>query len=208
MDKFEQKNKQEYLSIMSKQTVYIVDDEQHSLELIEILTDSAGLNSEFFSSPLEFIKSFNTSLKGCIVLDINMPEMSGLELQKELNKKGSTLPIIFITGYGNVNIAVEAMKAGAIDFLEKPYEGDSLLESIHFALEKNRSTVFGVAADDSMEKRLLSLTPREQEVKGMLKKSLSNKEIARLLNISPRTVEVHRQHIMNKLKIKTVLELP
>ncbi len=193
---------------MSKQTVYIVDDERRSLDLIKVLTDSAGLNSEIFSNPLEFIESFRLTHKGCIVLDINMPEMSGLELQKELNKKGSTLPIIFITGYGNVNIAVDAMKAGAIDFLEKPYDGDALIESIHFALEKNKNAESELSIDDSMGKRLLSLTPREHEVMSMLAKSLSNKEIARLLNISPRTVEVHRQHIMNKLKIKSVLELP
>ena len=193
---------------MSKQIVYIVDDERRSLDLIKVLTDSAGLNSEIFSNPLEFINAFSVSHKGCIVLDINMPEMSGLELQKELNKKGSTLPVIFITGYGNVNIAVDAMKEGAIDFLEKPYDGDALLESIHFALEKNRNAESETVVDDSMGKRLSSLTPREHEVMSMLAKSLSNKEIARLLNISPRTVEVHRQHIMNKLKIKSVLELP
>jgi len=193
---------------MSKQIVYIVDDERRSLDLIKVITDSAGLNSKTFSNPLEFLDSHKPSDKGCVVLDINMLEMSGLELQQELNKKNSTLPIIFITGYGNVNIAVEAMKAGAIDFLEKPYDGDSLLESIKFALEKNRNINSSFTTNDSMGKRLLSLTPREHEVMSMLAKSLSNKEVARLLNISPRTVEVHRQHIMKKLEIKSVLELP
>lgn len=193
---------------MSKQIVYIIDDERSSLELIKVLMDSVGLNSETYSNPLTFIESFQASNMGCIVLDINMPEMSGLEVQKELNKRGSTLPIIFITGYGNVNTAVDAMKAGAIDFLEKPYDSDALLESIHFALQKNKSMAESVSVADSMGKRLSSLTPREHEVMSMLAKSLSNKEIARLLNISPRTVEVHRQHIMSKLKIKSVLELP
>lgn len=193
---------------MSNETVYIVDDEHPSLDLIKVLTDSAGLDSVTFSNPLEFIKSYKSSHKGCVVLDINMPEMSGLEIQRELNKKNSTLPVIFITGYGNVNIAVDAMKAGAIDFLEKPYDGDALLESIQFALERNRNINSSPAEDDSMDKRLSSLTPREHEVMGMLAKSLSNKEIARLLDISPRTVEVHRQHIMKKLQIKSVLELP
>jgi len=193
---------------MSKQIVYIVDDERRSLDLIKVLTDSAGLDSEAFSNPLEFISAYKHSHKGCIVLDVNMPEMSGLEVQKELNKKGSTLPVIFITGFGNVNIAVEAMKQGAIDFLEKPYDGDALLECIHFALEKNKNFGAHGSVGDSMGKRLESLTPREHEVMCMLARSLSNKEIARLLNISPRTVEVHRQHIMNKLKIKSVLELP
>ena len=191
---------------MCKQTVYIVDDERRTLDLIKVLTDSAGLNSETFSNPLDFINFHEPSHKGCIVLDINMPEMNGLELQKELNNMGSTLPVIFITGFGDVNIAVKAMKAGAVDFLEKPYDGDSLLESIHYALEKNNKPSEFVG--DSMGKRLASLTPREHEVMSMLTKSLKNKEIARLLNISPRTVEVHRQHIMNKLKIKSVLELP
>jgi len=193
---------------MSKQTVYIVDDERQSLNFVKVLTHSVGLNAETFSNPLEFIEFHNPSHKGCIVLDVNMPEMNGLELQKKLNNNGSTLPIIFVTGFGNVNIAVEAMKAGAIDFLEKPYDKDSLLRSIHFALEKNKDNSSSESADDSMGKRLASLTPREYEVMSMLAKSLTNKEIARLLGISPRTVEVHRQHIMNKLKIKSVLELP
>jgi len=193
---------------MSKQIVYIVDDERRSLDFVKVLTDSAGLDSEIFSNPLEFIESYNPSDRGCVVLDVKMPQMNGLEVQEVLNERDSTLPIIFITGYGNVNIAVEAMKAGAVDFLEKPYEGDALLESIHSALEKNKNSDSDLSIDGSMGKRLASLTPREHEVMSMLARSLSNKEIARLLNISPRTVEVHRQHIMNKLKIKSVLDLP
>jgi len=193
---------------MSKQVVYIVDDEQSSLKLIKALTDSAGLASKTFSNPIDFINAHEPSHKGCIVLDVKMPDMSGLELQKELNKKGSTLPVIFVTGFGNVDIAVKAMKAGAVDFLEKPYDGDSLLQSIHFAFAKNKNNESSDYADGSMGKRLASLTPREHEIMSMLAKSLANKEIARLLNISPRTVEVHRQHIMSKLRIKSVLELP
>jgi len=193
---------------MSKQTVYIVDDDRSSLDLIKYITTSAGFQAETFSNPLEFIEYHQPSHQGCIILDVKMPEMDGLELQQELNNKGLTLPIIFISGYGDVNIAVQTMKAGAVDFLEKPYEETSLLGSIQFAFKKNKENHSSVLTEDSMGKRLASLTPREHEVMCMLAKSLTNKEIARLLNISPRTVEVHRQHVMKKLKIKSVLELP
>ena len=192
---------------MNEQTVYVVDDEHKTLELIEALTDSAGINSKTFSNPLDFIESYDPSHTGCLVLDVNMPEMTGLELQKEMNKKGSMLPIIFITGYGNVPTAVEAMKGGAIDFLEKPYSGESLLKSIHRAFNHCKESMHSAFIDDSMDKRVSTLTPRENEVMKMLASSMSNKEIARTLNISPRTVEVHRQHIMKKLKLKSVLEL-
>jgi len=193
---------------MSKKTVYIVDDDHTTLDLIKTLTDSVGLNSRTFSSALDFIDFYDASHEGCIVLDINMPEMSGLELQKKMNKLGCTLPIIFITGYGNVASAVEAMKAGAFDFLEKPYDGDSLLKSIYAAFNRDKSAAAIGTADVSMTEKLQSLTPREDEVMKMLAESMSNKEVARRLDISPRTVEVHRQHIMKKLHIKSVSELP
>ncbi|MCK4744244.1 MAG: response regulator transcription factor [Sulfuriflexus sp.] len=192
---------------MSEKIVYIVDDEPKVLDLIKELTDSAGLNSEAYSNPLEFIESCSPSHKGCLVLDMKMPEMNGLELQKEMNKKGCMLPIIFITGYGNVAMAVEAMKAGAIDFLEKPYSGESLLESIHCAFDSYKKSMRSTFVDGSTDNRISTLTPRENEVMKMLADSMSNKAIARMLDISPRTVEVHRQHIMKKLNIKSVLEL-
>ena len=192
---------------MSKKTVYIIDDEHMALALIKSLTDSAGLNSKTFSSALDFMEFHDLSLEGCIVLDINMPKMSGLELQREMKKKGCTLPIIFITGYGDVLTAVEAMKAGAIDFLEKPYDGNLLLKSIYASFNKNEPDTGLKHNNESMSERLSSLTPRETEVMKMLATSMSNKEIARQLDISPRTVEVHRQHIMKKLNIKSVIEL-
>jgi len=191
---------------MSEKTVYIVDDEHSVLALIKTLTDSAGLKSKTFSSALDFIDFYDPSHEGCIVLDINMPEMSGLELQKKMNSIGCTLPIIFITGYGSVVTAVEAMKAGAIDFFEKPYCGDSLLESIRSALERNDSGSQPV--NRPMSERVSLLTPRENEIMKLLANPMTNKEIARKLDISPRTVEVHRQHIMKKLNIKSVDELP
>ena len=193
---------------MSEKTVYIIDDEYSVLGIIKALTDSVGLNSKTFSSALEFMDYYDASHEGCIVLDINMPGMNGLELQKKLNSLGCTLPIIFITGYGNVNSAVEAMKAGAVDFFEKPYDGESLLKSIYAALNQNKLNSSSLPKDIIMAERLLGLTPRENEVMKMLASSMSNKEIARELDISPRTVEVHRQHIMKKLQIKSVAELP
>jgi len=193
---------------MSEKTVYIVDDEHSTLGLIKTLMDSVGLNSRTFSSALDFLDFHDASHEGCIVLDINMPEMSGLELQKEMNKLGSTLPIIFITGHGDVASAVDAMKAGAVDFLEKPYKRDSLLESIYAAFNRDKSAAALGTTDVSITEKLQSLTPREDEVMKMLAESMSNKEVARRLDISPRTVEVHRQHIMKKLNIKSVSELP
>ena len=190
---------------MSKKTVYIIDDESQSLGFVEALTDEAGLASKAFSNPLDFLEYHDASHDGCIVLDINMPEMNGLELQGKMNEIGCMLPIIFITGYGNVSTAVEAMKAGAVDFLEKPYDGDSLIKSILDAFDYDKKNSF---SNESLEERMSTLTPREHEVMNMLAQKNSNKDIARVLDISPRTVEVHRQHIMKKLKIKSVLELP
>lgn len=192
---------------MQEKTVYVIDDEHVTLDLITTLLDSSGLNSKTFSSAIDFLDFHDLSLDGCVVLDINMPEMDGLELQKEMNKKGCKLPIIFITGFGSVVNAVEAMKEGAVDFLEKPYNGDELLKSIYAAFENGKTVTTSKLADKSMDEMLLSLTPRENEIMKLLANSVSNKEIARQLEISPRTVEVHRQHIMKKLKIKSVTEL-
>jgi len=189
---------------MCKKTVYIIDDDPQALGLIKALTDEAGLSSKTFLNPLDFLEYHDASHEGCIVLDVNMPEMNGLELQKKMNETGCLLPIIFITGYGNVSMAVEAMKEGAIDFLEKPYNGDVLIKIILDAFNYDKKkTFFG----ESMEERILTLTPREHEVMHILAQKKSNKDIARELGISPRTVEVHRQHVMKKLKIKSVLEL-
>jgi len=190
---------------MCEKIVYIIDDESKSCEFIKTLTDSANLRSESFSSPIDFLNTYNTSYQGCIVLDVHMPTMSGLELQKELNNRGCTLPIIFITGFGEVSTAVEAMKAGAIEFFEKPFDGESLLVSIQAALEYSPDDF--ASGDDSIEKRLASLTPRENEIMNMLANGMTNKEIAKKLNISHRTVEVHRQHIMKKLQLKSVQDL-
>jgi len=190
---------------MGKKTVYIIDDEPSVLELIETLAESAGLTSKTFLSAQDFINFYEPSHEGCIVLDINMPDMNGLELQKKMNNIGCILPVIFLTGHGNVLTAVEAMKAGAFDFFEKPYNGKSLLESIHIAFEKNNEVAQSINGKAS--EKLSTLTPRENEVMKMLASLMSNKEIARDLDISPRTVEVHRQHIMKKLDIRSVSEL-
>ena len=192
---------------MQEKMVYVVDDEPFTLDLITTLLDSSGIKSKTFSSAINFLDFHNLSLDGCVVLDINMPEMDGLELQKELNKKGCKLPIIFITGFGSVVHAVEAMKEGAVDFLEKPYDGDELLKSIYAAFKNGKAVATSKLADKSADEKLLSLTPRENEIMKLLASSATNKEIARQLEISPRTVEVHRQHIMKKLKIKSVTEL-
>lgn len=192
---------------MQEKTVYVIDDERETLDLITTLLDSSGLKYKTFLSAIDFLDFHDLSLDGCAVLDIHMPAMDGLELQKEMNKRGCELPIIFITGFGSVNHAVEAMKEGAVDFFEKPYDDDALLKSIYAAFEHGKTVTTPKLAEKSTEEKLLSLTPRENEIMKLLANSASNKEIARQLEISPRTVEVHRQHIMNKLNIKSVTEL-
>jgi len=190
---------------MLEQIVHIIDDDSAELNAVKSLVESAGLKSKTYTDACDFLEVYDASA-GCLVVDLHMPKMDGLELQKELKVKGSKLPVIFLTGYGEVCVAVEAMKAGAVDFIQKPYLERILLESVRSALhlnKKNRTSIKGSGTNEKMA----SLTVRENEVMEMLRKGKSNKEVARVLDISPRTVEVHRRNIMVKLNIKSVAEL-
>lgn len=191
---------------MNKQIVHIIDDDYAILNAIKALVKSEGLKARTYSSAFNFLESYDAS-PGCLVVDLRMPKMNGIELQKKLKKIGDTLPIIFLTGYGDVSIAVEAMKAGAVDFIQKPYVEQNLLESIFSALKVDRDNRNLLSGNNNAAEKISSLTAREHEIMNMLAKSQTNKEIARILDISSRTVEVHRRNIMTKLDIKSVLEL-
>lgn len=192
------------------QIVFIVDDDPDiRVSLARSLT-IRGLQVRAYASAAEFLDAYEGNEIGCLILDQGMPEMTGLELQEKVMAKGFPLPIIFITGHGGVRESVQAMKAGAVDFLEKPFRQADLMECIHIALEKARNLHTGQKQHSDFKEKLDRLTPREQEiVEHMLSNpsEVSSKEIARQLNISPRTVDNHRARILEKLDIASVVEL-
>jgi two-component system response regulator FixJ len=186
--------------------VYVVDDDEAVRESLSILLESKGYTVRAFSTALEFLAAAPTLRPGCLVADIRMPEMDGLALQQRLVEPGSPFPLVVVTGHGDVPLAVRAMKAGAIDFIEKPFPADAILGSINAALQRlgqgERDPLAGAAAE-----RVAELTPREREVLDGLLAGLPNKSIAYDLAISPRTVEIHRARIMNKMAARSLSEL-
>lgn len=192
---------------MKEQKVYIIDDDEAVRDSIKELVESVDLNAEIFESAVSFLDSFTADKAGCLVLDIRMARMSGLILQERLNEMSATIPIIFITGHGDVNMAVEALKSGAVDFIQKPYHDQNLLDSINDALELDNRNRSGSQQEKTMEKCIEKLTEREHQVMDLLSQGHTNKMIGKNLDISPRTVEVHRQHILQKFKVKSVTQL-
>ena len=192
---------------MKEQKVYIIDDDEAVRDSIKELVESVDLNAEIFESAVSFLDSFTADKAGCLVLDIRMARMSGLILQERLNEMSATIPIIFITGHGDVNMAVEALKSGAVDFIQKPYHDQNLLDSINDALELDNRNRSGSQQEKTMEKCIEKLTEREHQVMDLLSQGYTNKMIGKNLDISPRTVEVHRQHILQKFKVKSVTQL-
>jgi two-component system response regulator FixJ len=192
---------------MIEQTVYIIDDDEAVRDSIKELVESVNLNAEIFESAISFLDSFTTDKAGCLVLDIRMSRMSGLILQERLNDLGATLPVIFITGHGDVDMAVDALKSGAVDFIQKPYHDQNLLDSINNALELDNRNRNISQHDEAIEKSIGQLTKREHEVMDLLSQGDTNKIIGKKLDISPRTVEVHRQHILQKCKVKSTTQL-
>lgn len=192
---------------MIEQTVYIIDDDEAVRDSIKELVESVNLDAEVFDSAISFLDSFSGDNAGCLVLDIRMSRMSGLVLQERLNEMGATLPIIFITGHGDVDMAVDALKSGAVDFIQKPYHEQSLLDSINDALELDARNRNKNQQAEVLEQHSAELTTREREVMDLLLQGNTNKLIGENLGISPRTVEVHRQHILQKYKVKSVTQL-
>jgi two-component system response regulator FixJ len=186
--------------------VHLVDDDEAIRRSVGFMLKTSGFNVRTYESGIELMKAAGGLETGCILLDIRMPGMDGLEVQKALREKGVGLPVIIMTGHGDVSLAVQAMKAGAVDFIEKPFEKAVLLSGIEHAMERlKRSAATQDRADEAIV-RLQVLTPREREVLDGLAKGLPNKTIAYDLGISPRTVEIHRANVMSKLGVRSLSE--
>jgi FixJ family two-component response regulator len=192
---------------MIEQTVYIIDDDDAVRDSIKELVESVNLNAEIFESAISFLDSFTTDKAGCLVLDIRMSRMSGLVLQERLNEMDASLPVIFITGHGDVDMAVDALKSGAVDFIQKPYHDQNLLDSINDALALDNRNRNMLQHDEIIEKSIEQLTNREHQILDLLSQGDTNKIIGNKLDISPRTVEAHRQHILQKCKVKSITQL-
>ena len=187
--------------------VYVVDDEPDIREAVRMLLRSVGLKVETFSRAQEFLQAYHPKQPGCLVLDIRMPGMSGPELQETLRRKKIALPVIFITGHGDVPLTVRTMKAGAITVLEKPFNDQLLLDAVQQALEHDRHQRMKQGELDSITAMLLQLTPRETEVLERVVKGTLNKLIAAEFDLSIRTVEIHRARIMKKMQAESLPEL-
>lgn len=188
-------------------TVYIVDDDQAIRHAMELLMRSVGLDYEIFHSGNDFLAGHSNERAGCLVLDIRMPGLGGLELQEKLNAMGSTLPIIFITGHGDVPMAVEAMQKGAVDFIQKPFRDQELLDRIGEAIKADQERRSAREEQTAVRSRIEKLTNREREVLDLVVTGKPNKVIAYELGVSQRTVEIHRARVMEKMEAKSLADL-
>ena len=192
---------------MNQATVFIVDDDEAYRDSLVELVSSVGLRNECFASALDFLAAFDAQRAGCLVLDVRMARMSGLELQARLKAMGAALPIVFISGHGDIEMAVKAIKDGAVDFVQKPYREQQLLDAINAALRRDgeqRSTPPPAAPAVA---QLALLSAREREVMALALQGLPSKQIARQLNLSHRTVEHHRSRLLEKLGVASMAEL-
>lgn len=194
-------------SALDDATVFIVDDEAAVADSAAMLLRSVGLRTRTYSSALKFLEDYDPQHAGCLLLDVRMPRMSGLELQQELNRRRITLPVIFVTGHGDVPMAVEAMRAGAMDFLQKPYNDDELIRRVNRALEQDARERAQLRHRDVLLERFATLTERERDIAWRIVDGHANKAIAMDLNISERTVEQHRAHVMNKMDARGLAQL-
>ncbi|KAA1171281.1 response regulator transcription factor [Marinobacter salinexigens] len=190
-----------------QQTVFVVEDDEAVRDSLELLLKSDSKPVKTYENATVFLKDYSDKMAGCIVLDIRMPGMDGMELQKKLNEKHSILPIIFVTGHGDVPMAVDAMKEGAVDFIQKPYREEALLEKIEAALEQDREQRKTLDEKQEIIRRVKSLTPREHEIMDRMIAGQANKVIAIELEISQRTVEIHRSRVMHKMGTHSLAHL-
>lgn len=188
-------------------TVFVVDDDPAIRIAMQALMESVHLQHEIFGSADEFLEQFSDNRAGCLILDIRMPGLGGLELQELLVQRHSTLPIIFITGHGDVPMAVEAMQKGAVDFIQKPFRDQDLLDRIHHALKADRERRVEQRQHSEVAERVARLTNREHEVFNLVVTGKANKVIAYELGVSQRTVEIHRARVMEKMEARSLADL-
>jgi two-component system, LuxR family, response regulator FixJ len=188
-------------------TIYVVDDDEAVRNSLRFLLKSVGLTARTLSSAREFLDTYRPKQPGCVVLDVRMPGMSGLELQQQLNLRGAIIPVIFITGHGDIPMAVEAMQHGAFDFLQKPFRDQDLIDRIQRALERDARNRAALAQHDRIRERFGSLTPRERQVLELMTLGKPNKVMAAELGVSQRTVEIHRARVMEKTAAASLAQL-
>ena len=192
---------------VTEHTIFIVDDDEAVRGALEMLVKSVGLSAETFDSAIVFLDQYDPTKSGCLILDIRMPMMGGLELQQELRNRKSALPIIFITGHGDIPMAVKAVKEGAVDFISKPFRDQELLDCINRAIRDLDEQQDRNLAKSKIATNLAKLSPREKEVMDMVIEGKANKVIAMELTLSERTVEVHRSHMMEKMQTRSLAQL-
>ncbi|HZE21154.1 MAG TPA: response regulator transcription factor [Desulfobaccales bacterium] len=191
----------------AKPAVYVVDDDPSVRVAMERLLKSVGLTVKTFASAQEFLEQTTPEWSGCLIVDLRMPGMGGLDLQDQLSARQVSLPVIFLTGYGTVPASVRAMKAGAVDFLEKPVDDQTLLDAVHKGLERDRGARLNQAEIQVLRQRLATLTPREYEVLTFIISGRLNKQAAAELGTTEKTIKVHRARIMEKLQCASLVEL-
>jgi two-component system, LuxR family, response regulator FixJ len=191
----------------SQALVFVVDDDEAVRSSTKLLLKSVGLPAVTYSSAQEFLDNYDPLQPGCVVLDVRMPLMSGLELQQLLNMRGAIVPVIFITGHGDIPMAVEAMQHGAFDFLQKPFRDQDLLDRVQRALEKDRVNRMQLREKTRIQERRESLTPREREILELMTRGKPNKVMAADLGVSQRTVEIHRARVMEKMGASSLAQL-
>ena len=191
----------------AKATVFVVDDDASVRKMLVRLIQTAGMEVKSFASAQEFLDHGPPESPACVVLDVQMPGLSGLDLQAELNSRNIRTPIIFITGHGNIPTSVKAMKGGAVDFLTKPFKITDLLGIIQEALKKDERLQAARAETVEVQSRIQTLTPREHEVLGLVAKGLLNKQIAAELGAAESTVKIHRGRVMQKMQVQSVADL-
>ncbi|GAB3382345.1 response regulator FixJ [Spongiibacter taiwanensis] len=188
-------------------TVYLIEDDDAVRDSLQLVLESVGYKVDAHSRADSFLERFSPALAGCIVLDIRMPGMNGMELQRQLNNRNSILPIIFVTGHGDVPMAVEAMQRGAVDFVQKPYREEELLNKIQQAIAADVEARAALMEKQQIRQKLEELTPRERQVMELMIEGKANKVIAYDLDISQRTVEIHRARVMEKMAVRSLAHL-
>jgi two-component system response regulator FixJ len=188
-------------------TVFIVDDDEAVRNSLRLLLKSVGLAAVALPTAQDFLSKYDPKQPGCLILDVRMPGMSGLELQEQLNVRGAMIPVIFITGHGDIPMAVEAMQQGAFDFLQKPFRDQDLIDRIQRALTKDQTNRAELKEKSGVRERLQTLTPREREVLNLVTSGKPNKIMAADLGVSQRTVEIHRARVMEKMHASSLAQL-